>query len=124
MENQWTRIGEVMLLEAHALKARWKCDMPPNDALPDAQLDRMVSHWCRRLARNLTLPIDPPASVRPWVLARLICASVEARQRGTSGTAWSGLPPAGIARLLTGEWDARFRDEWAKLVLLDEFPEE
>jgi hypothetical protein len=119
MENRWTMIGRVMVLEAQALKARWGCEMPPQDALPNQALERQVDHWCRRLADNLTEPIDPPVPVRPWVLARLMCASASLSGRDRAGIPFHGLSKDGICDLLTTEWHAESRDCWAALVMED-----
>lgn len=119
MGNSWETVGMALQLTAQALKARWRCEIPAFDSLPNEALEKIVSHWSRRLARNLTATIDPPAAARPWVLARLIAAVALLSEKSAAGIPFRGLSADELVKLLDDEWRERLRDRWNLMMLED-----
>jgi hypothetical protein len=119
MHSNWNQIAQMFELLAHLRKAEWKCDVPPYDALPDEELDLAVSAWCSQMAGNLMQPIDPPDEVKPWILARLTIASVQARLEAEERNPCPEVSPETVRNMLVASWHQLLRDKWNMMVTVD-----
>lgn len=119
MKRSWLTVAVAFRELALALRQQWQCDVPPFDTLPSEELDMVVSAWCYELAGNLAGPIEPPVEVRPWILARLVKASAQARLEAAEGNACPELTTAVLRNMLVGSWHQLLRQKWNLMVLED-----
>lgn len=119
MENSWKMAAVVFSQLARTLRQEWQCSIPPFDTLPSEELDLVVSAWCWELAGNLAASIDPPAEVKPWVLARLASACAQAHLEAAEGNPCPVLSTAVLRNMLVGSWHQLLREKWNLMVLED-----
>jgi len=117
-QSTWAEVASVLEQAARALKLEWGCDLPRPDTLPSPALGASVDEWCERLAKQLGEPLDPPALVRPWILARLIAAaSVAGVLQEQGDTDCAGLSPSIARHFLIDEWHGCLKDRWWMMMI-------
>ena len=119
MAANWTQIAQMLEQVAQLRRAEWKCGFPPFDSLPDEETDLVVSAWCFQMAGNLLEPIEPPDDVKPWILARLVTASVQARLEASERNPCPEVSPELVRNMLIGSWHQLLRDKWNMMVTVD-----
>ncbi|MEI8289825.1 MAG: hypothetical protein WCH99_10155 [Verrucomicrobiota bacterium] len=114
----WPELSGFFVLLAQALKEDWKTTLPGYDSLPSAALELAVDAWCCELAKNPDATLPAPVEVQPWILARLACASLAARDAAKRGLAPVIPNQPTIEQFLIGEWHGCWRDRWAMVGFL------
>ena len=105
---------------AQALRAEWRIELPPFDALPSETLEVLIDAWCVKLAANLNSPLNPPDEVKPWILARLVSMSASAAALARTGDIQAPeFNPQSVRQFLIGEWHGCLRDRWPLSMKLD-----
>jgi hypothetical protein len=121
MQPTWNQIADLLKQIYEALQVDWKIQPPPFDTLPSETLDIAVSAWCMELSKDPSEPLAAPPEVQPWVLARLVSMSAQARLNADVG----GIPaptmnPATMQQLLISEWHGALRDRWPLMMKIGE----
>lgn len=119
LARSWQQIAELLEAAARFRLAQWKCGFPRFDSLPDEALDLAVSAWCMELAKDMVGPLEPPQEVKPWILARLVTASVEARAETAAGSPVPAVTPAFLKDVLIASWHQQLRERWNLMVTVD-----
>lgn len=119
MANSWKQLADLLETTARMRLAEWKCGFPPFDCLPDETTDAAVSAWCWVMARAMEEPLDPPPEVKPWILARLAVASVEARMEEKEGTPVPELSIDLLRNMMVASWHQQLRERWNMMVWVD-----
>jgi hypothetical protein len=124
MTPTWNQIADLLEKIYRVLQADWKIQPPPFDTLPSEVLDVAVSAWCLQLTRDPSAPLPAPPEVKPWILARLISMSAQARLHAETGDIPAPkLTPKIMQQFLIGEWHGALRDRWNLMMpLYDEPP--
>ena len=122
MEKSWLLVAHLLEQVAHIHMEEWRCGLPAFDSLPDEESDLIVSAWCFQMADNLLEPINPPDFVKPWILARLLSASVQAKLEDAAKTPCPEICPESLRNMLVASWHQVLRDKWNLMVTL-ELPE-
>ena len=119
MKPTWNQIADLLENIYRALRADWKIQPPPFDTLPSEVLDVAVSAWCMELSKDPSEPLAAPPEVQPWILARLVSMSAEARRLADTGdTRAPELTPKIMQELLISEWHGALRDRWCLMMSL------
>lgn len=79
MSVSWRNIEEIMTMCFRLHYSEWNVELPPFDSLPTPALEQVVDEWCAVFVRDPTAELNPPAEVKPWLLARLIIGAQFAR---------------------------------------------
>jgi hypothetical protein len=81
----WNEISKLLSLVVQKLRVEWRIEMPPFGSLPSETLELVTDSWCLMLAADLNAPLNPPAEVKLWILARLVSMSARAVALARSG---------------------------------------
>jgi hypothetical protein len=111
--TSWARHARIFGLLAEKLRADWNCRLPPHDTLPSEELNKAVSAWCYMLAKNLMAPLNPPAVVQPWILARILSMRATALALAKlCDTDCPKLDEKTLRQFLISEWHGAGRGRW------------
>ena len=109
----WSDVAQIFACMAVALQDEWGITPPLACSPPDAATDAAVDVWCRQLALDLEKTIDPPADMKPWILARVIVLVYAARAHvADPGQDCPGLSPAAVRFYLIDLWYGCLRAWW------------
>ncbi len=110
---EWSQISELLELKCRLLRDEWGVSFPPYGTEASAEDAAVCDDYCRLLAADFEQSVEPPDGAKPWMLARLLMASVLA---GTLGQKGETLPlrfdSKLVEQLLVDEWHFRLRSWW------------
>lgn len=116
MKPTWQNVADILHSLAVESQRDWGCGFPSAGAVPGAELDAECDEWARKLADDLSEPLEPPPRVRPWLLARLATAAAAARSEVSHGIEFehAKLSPEFFRRILIDEWHGFLRQQWQR----------
>ena len=114
----WEKVAHFFRLIYELRKSEWNCVAPAHDTLPSAALESVVDEWCARMARDVERPLDAPAIVRPWILARLVSASADAgiHAEVADQPCPPAMTPQVVEQYLIAEWHHALRNRWCLML--------
>ena len=112
----WADLEQLVTKLADVLSTDWQVPLPAPDSEASPTVSAATDEWCRVLLRDLAAEIEPPADVKPWLLARLRCAIEMLRMLQREHR----LPPPGhlgrrLQWLLIDRWHAAGVKMWPHL---------
>jgi hypothetical protein len=117
----WAAIAEYLRLMGEVLK-RTDGTNPTLAVHPaPADVESQTDEFVRHLLRDPEFVDYAPMPVRPWLLARVICAQVVASELAERGEALPNLPTRRIVELLLiHDWHKDLKHRWPQVLRSDD----
>ena len=103
----WQQLEQWCRVAIRYWEWEWKCACAHRSMPEPEDFSKEIGIWTLKLIHDPKAKHEPPASMRPWILARLLFAAFWCKQAADTGRAPLGDPRQALSILVIGDWKDR-----------------